>query len=853
MCLFGESTGYYKLEATVKKTLWLICALAVATAISHADDPRAQSIALKSSVRPHAPISVVGPKSMIAGTENGVFEAWIFPYQICHGFQIFYQNGDAPSPMPLATLAREIEVRPEATTIVFSHPLFTVRETLFAPIEHPALVALLEVDSYHDLTLIASFFPDMEPMWPAGLGGQYAFWEEKSHAYVISESRRLRNAFIGAPNARALSSPPAHELAQTPNQFAIDFKRENGRVQKFPIVITTNFANRDSARVLYESLQTTCLSHLEKAEKYYQRLRDEFLSIDTPDDALNLAFEWAKVALTKGFINNPDLGAGMVAGFGPSGASQRPGFGWFFGGDGFINSFAIVGSGDFSTVRESFRFLQKRQREDGKMMHELSQAAALIRWFEDYPYGYIHGDTTPYYLVAFWNYLLASRDLNFLRESWPSLKRAYTWCRTTDTDGDGLMENTKAGVGASELGSLREKSGVDIFLASVGVQAWKAMSEMAMWMAEKKIADEASHWHRVGLASLEKKFWNPDKQIYNFSITQQGNANPEVSAWSAFPMTFKQLDSLHTQAMLQRLASSEIFTDWGCRMLSNKSGAYEPLAYNNGAVWPFLTGYNLWALFNYDHSTAGVQMLRNMAEWTFVDARGYMPEVVSGEYFRPLDTSVPHQLFSSFGFAIGVIRGLLGLEPRSPVGPLAGSPVLRFAPHFPPNWQEVKIKNLRVGESKFDLHYERNLGGITLAVERAAGPTVTLEFAPQLEAGAEVAQTAGLSLKTERNAKVQLPVFEGLWLDLPRESLQIGQRSRQLRILSERLEEERFVFLCDGVGGRDYDLILYLPWEVTSVIGGELVPAERADVIRLRFTGASDEYERREIIVNFEK
>jgi len=59
--------------------------------------------------------------------------------------------------------------------------------------------------------------------------------------------------------------------------------------------------------------------------------------------------------------------------------------------------------------------------------------------------------------------------------------------------------------------------------------------------------------------------------------------------------------------------------------------------------------------------------------------------VVSGEYFRPLDTSVPHQLFSSFGYAIGLIRGLLGLEPRSPVGQLAGLPVLRFAPNFPPN------------------------------------------------------------------------------------------------------------------------------------------------------------------------
>jgi len=815
-------------------------------------------ITLAGSVRPHAPISIVGQKSMIAGTENGVFEAWIFPYQICHGFQLSYQTNNSTLPVPLAGLAQNIEVRPEATTITFSHPLFTVRETIFAPVDLPALVARLEVDSYQDVTLIASFFPDMEPMWPAGLGGQYAFWEEKSKAYVISESR-LRNAFVGAPNARALSAPLAHELAQAPSQFAFDCKRNDGRTQTFPIIITANFAKRDSARALYEKLLTSYDAELEKTRKYYQRLHNEFLSIETPDEKLNVAFEWAKVALSKGFINNPDLGAGMVAGFGPSGASQRPGFGWFFGGDCFINSFAMTGYGDFNTVRAAFRFLQKRQRDDGKMMHELTQAAALIDWFKDFPYGYIHGDTTPYYLVAFWNYLLASGDRDFLRESWPSLKKAYTWSRVTDTDGDGLMENTKAGLGASELGSLREASGVDIFLGSVGVQAWQAMSEMANWLGEKKTADEAARWRQTGIASLEKKFWNEEKQIYNFSITQQGNANPEVTAWDAFPMTFRQLDEAHTQIMLARLTSSEISTDWGSRMLSNKSGAYEPLAYNNGAVWPFLTGYNLWALFNYNRPTAGLQMLRNLAEWTFVDGRGYMPEVVSGEYFRPLDTSVPHQLFSSFGYAVGVIRGLLGLEPRSSVGPLAGSkalagsPVLRLAPSFPPNWSEVRIKNIRVGKSVFDLLYERNLGGITLTVERAEGPIGAIEFAPQLEAGAEVEQKFPLAIKTEKKAKIQFAVFEGTWIELPREPLQIGQRSQQLRILSERLEDDRFVLVCEGVGGRTYDVILHSPREVSSVSGGELMPSEKVEVIRLKFTGACGEYERQEVRVDLEK
>lgn len=828
--------------------LWMVLINIVSARSFTEDSSHVQPLVIRGSVRPQAPISVVGQKSGIFGKENGIFEAWIFPYQILHDFQLAYQDEDHSAPVPLTPMASDIEVLPEATTITYSHPLFSIREKIFAPIDQAALVTLLEVDSYRDLTIVAGFFPDMEPMWPAGLGGQYAFWDDKSNAYIISESRGLRNAFIGSPAARPLSSPPAHELAQTPSQFALDVKRANGRVQTFPIVIAAHFASHDSARAVYESVQKNHYAYLEKTRQHYQRLRRDFLSVKFPDAQLTAAFEWSKVALDKGLIKNPDLGPGLVAGFGPSGASQRPGFGWFFGGDCFINSFAMAGYGDFATVQTAFRFLRKHQRADGKMMHELTQAAALINWFGDYPYGYIHGDTTPYYLAAMWNYFLSSADLDFLRESWPSLLRAYNWCRTTDADADGLMENTRAGLGASEVGSLREKTGIDIFLASVGVEAWRAMHNIATQLDQKKIATEAGRWHQIGLQSLEMKFWNEEKQIYNFSITQQGSPNPEVTAWAAFPMTFRQLDSTHSQLMLSHIAASEICTDWGSRMLSRRSEAYDPLAYNNGAVWPFLTGYEVWALFNYGRFSAGWQMLRNLAQWTFVDARGYMPEVVSGEYFRPLATSVPHQLFSSFGFSIGVTRGLLGLEPD------AQKRLLKFAPAFPPDWREVKLRNVRVGNSVVDLRYKRNLGGMVLTVERAEGEPLTIEFAPRLEAGAVVENgTSQISLAATKGAKAILRIFEGFWLELPQPGLIFGQRAEQLRVVEERLTDNQFTLICEGVGGKNYQIKLHSPWPITAVNGGHMLEDMSEDKLEIKFDGTEGEYERREVVIEFEK
>jgi len=74
------------------------------------------------------------------------------------------------------------------------------------------------------------------------------------------------------------------------------------------------------------------------------------------------------------------VGCGLVAGFGPSGASERPGFAWYFAGDALMNSWSIVDYGDHARARALLEFLRDRQRADGKIMHELTQSAALLDW-----------------------------------------------------------------------------------------------------------------------------------------------------------------------------------------------------------------------------------------------------------------------------------------------------------------------------------------------------------------------------------------------------------------------------------------------------------------------------------------
>ena len=180
---------------------------------------------------------------------------------------------------------------------------------------------------------------------------------------------------------------------------------------------------------------------------------------------MNLGLEWAKVNLDEQLVCNPDLGCGLVAGWGPSGKGARPGFGWFFGGDAAINSLAMSSAGMSDLVGQGLRFLAKYQRDDGKITHEISQAAGRIPWFTDFPYAYYHADTTPFWIVAVWRHVRATGDRALLQELWPRVQKAFAWCKGHDSDGDGIIENTTAGLGAIEVGDIGRDLHQDIYLA----------------------------------------------------------------------------------------------------------------------------------------------------------------------------------------------------------------------------------------------------------------------------------------------------------------------------------------------------------------------------------------------------
>jgi glycogen debranching enzyme len=784
-------------------------------------DADANPIALSGPARSTRYVEASGLRAAFLGREDGSFEAWVYPLKVLHNFQLAFGTPAFAEPIPAASLASSVDVRPESTTIRYAHDSFTADAMWLVPRNDPGGLVLLDVDTSVPLQVVVRFRIDLKPMWPAALGGQYSYWDKATNAYVVGEAGRKHAAVIGSPFALMPPEQPAHNLPDAPSQFTITVTPEQARRGLIPIAIAASHEGLPAATRVYARLLSSAEPSYREAAAHYRRLREEMTSIDTPDDRIDRAFEWGKVALDKGFICNPQLGCGLIAGLGPSGTTERPGFGWFFGGDAFINSWAMTAYGDFDTVKRTLEFLRERQRADGKMMHELSQGAAYIRWFEEFPYGYYHADTTPLYITAVRDYVRASGDTDLARAFWPSIRKAFDYCASTDEDGDGLMDNTKAGLAAVETGTLRQADVLtDVFLASAWTEAAAATAELAE-LAGDSFAPPARAAHDKARASLNARFLDErGRQIY-FAFMKNGQGQAEPTVWPAFGIwrgVFDDRAAVH--GMLDKLADAGIASDWGARMLSRDSKLYEPLSYNNGAVWPFLSGFATLALYSQHRPDAAWQYLDGTADLTFLESRGYMPELLSGDRLRSIDAAVPHQLFATTGFVSGLMRGLVGL--REPAAADADAP-LSIEPQLPPDWPYLRIRRLRWRDAIFDINVARDQQGLEISVTNTGRPRpLVVRLAPtpgaDVERNVRELHFSGNSTETRR-----VRVRPGIEVAPVHAPLALGDVSQRLRVINTRFESGRYIARLQGRQGRTYRVRLSIPYHVDSIEGGTVV------------------------------
>jgi len=397
-------------------------------------------------------------------------------------------------------------------------------------------------------------------------------------------------------------------------------------------------------------------------------------------------------------------------------AAGLPWFMTLFGRDSMIAGFQVLPYHPHvaRTALEALAGLQAREHDEfrdaepGKILHELrrGELAAL----GDLPHSPYYGahDTTPLFLVLLDEYARWTGDEALVRELEGAARRAITWVETHgDPDGDGYLEYSKR----SPLG-LDNQCWKDSGLSMAYANGTLAPSPIAVcevqgyaYDARRRAARLArSVWGDEALADrlerdaaalkdrFNRDYWLEERGHFALALDRDKRPVDALTSNVGHLLWSGIVDEARAEAVVSRLLADDMWTGWGIRTMSSDDGAYNPIEYHNGTVWPFDTAIAAEGMRRYGFRDQASRVARGLLEAAAAFG-GRLPEVFAG--FGRRESRIPveypganePQAFAS-GAPLMALRTLLGLDA------VDGS--LRTEPHLP-DGLELRLDGVHVG------------------------------------------------------------------------------------------------------------------------------------------------------------
>ena len=832
--------------------------------------PLTQSgLVISRPVQPAQPFTVAGESGVLVGTQDGSFESWILPIKLLSHLTIEANLEGYSVPIPVNPQSANIEVRPDHTTITYSHPGFTIRQIMFSPNNESGVpqvspqvsplrpgsevgtttspstgpIVLFQIDSVRPLDLVFRFTPEMRWMWPRRNDGVPSPEWVPDHPqatddadpgqstgegmYVLHLDYPDLAGAITIPTATPGILAPYQERPQVhPLELHLHYDPKRDGSKFFPLLMaaatTPQTATTTALRRALEQLNAGIPAAYQAHAAQYAKLQSESTSIETPDKSLNEAFSWGVISIEQLKARAyPTQETALVAGYYSSGDSARPGFGWFFGRDALYTLYAINGFGDFALTRAELEFLIARQRADGKIMHEFSQTAAdpSVDW-KSFPYMYAAADATPLFLMAVRDYLLSSGDVAFLQSHREVIEKAWSFETNpaNDTDHDGIYDNSQ-GTGWVESWP-KAMPHQEVYLALLDQQASTAYAALETALGDAAKAAAASARATQIQAKIEQEYYDPQKGCYAFSynpsepgkITPNSPVDHTTTIYPAIAYWNAGSSLAHPEACLQQWASPGLDTDWGTRDVANNEPYYDGLSYHQGSVWPLFTGWAALAEYRANQPLAGQQLLMQNVDLTWAQDPGAVTELLSGDYFVPFGRSTSHQLWSSAMVITPALRGLFGINLD------AQTNTITVNPHMPAEWTTAQIHHIHLGNNTVTLNFEHN----SATLYRPASIVVSA----QVENGDK---SASMKLRSDQSgavpsvdqpagtAEITIPP-PPIEIELPSQVLpEPGARTSQLKVLSAQYSGHELKLTVSAPAGTSAQLNLHLNQSLPSL------------------------------------
>jgi glycogen debranching enzyme len=801
---------------------FLFCSLGSGQQI-RAAAPESDLTLSTASTEPVRFMAVHGRRAAILGYSKDGLEIWAWPFQILTGYRIGIRPRNSASEFDGNLLLRRIDYRPDSVTRIYIGPDFVVSERLFVPLDQPSAIITYKVEGRGQVDILLHFIPVLDLMWPASIGGQSTAWNETLSGYVISDTAVGYTATITSRNVVAHDNTEnsairyGDELA-----FAI---RPNASAQVFIALNRTG-----SPGTLVNQLVADAPALEQQAAAHYADLGRNGLQIETPEQDVNRAITWSEIALDQAWVCNPDLGCGLVAGYGPSRNARRPQYAWFFAGDGLVATDSLVSAGEYDRARAELEFILKYQDQNtGMIWHEISQSAGYIDWAGKYPYMFVHVDITFQFLGVVARYVEASGDIDFAREHWSAIEAAFRYCQSLVDPATRLPRVPSDKEGSNE----QDRESDELSLSAGWLDAASAFATLARQTNHLQQQAQADRVIQPAREAIAVRYWDNGRQFWISGHTMSGS---EIFDQRSRP---SELISKHVftpeqdEILLDKIASSKFQTDWGSRGLSSGSNAFDPDSYAQGSVSALNTTGIAETFWSEHRPASAFPIWSSILPWIWLDSPGHIHEVLAGDYYHQQSESVPEQTWSSAGFLSATARGLLGLRINSMSNQIA------FSPHLPAEWHDVAVRNVRMQHAELDLRLQRSEENIELTITNRGNPT-SFVFDPQVPLGARLLSSEcanrRLTAFVERNAhdehtrlafrapqgtiRCEIRFQGGVEVIAPHLVPLLGNPSTGIKITSVDLRDSSLIVEADVNDARAASFEIETPWKSSSVDGG---------------------------------
>jgi glycogen debranching enzyme len=448
------------------------------------------------------------------------------------------------------------------------------------------------------------------------------------------------------------------------------------------------------------------------------------------------------------WVNRSMMDIRMMLSRTPQGLYPYAGIPWFstpFGRDGIITALETLWVNP-SIARGVLAFLAavqgrttdpRSESDPGKILHEMrgGEMAAL----GEIPFGRYYGtvDATPLFVMLAGAYYEQTGDLPFIDSIWPNIVRALEWIdHYGDSDGDLFVEYFRRW----EKGLLHQgwKDSQDAVMHADGRLAVPpiALCEVQGYVyAAKHCAARLSSalgnpGRTVELeqeaaslkAHFDRAFWCDDISTYALALDANKDRCRVRSSNSGHCLFTGIATTEHAGLVAQTLMQETSFSGWGIRTLDCSEVRYNPMSYHNGSVWPHDNALIAYGLSAYGFKEYATRLLSSMFDLSQAVHLNRLPELFCGFPRRPnhgptlYPVACAPQAWAA-GAVFMTLQACLGMQID------ARSHSVHFDhPMLPQFIDELRIRNLRVGETSLDLTLRRYPDNVGINIDRRSAP-----------------------------------------------------------------------------------------------------------------------------------